>query len=321
MAIFMNESSFIEYQIYFPYVIETSPSHQKKGEILTQLKNEIIEYLWKQEANTDFLKEYIWHYEEFTLEVLENKLIGRVTFGENLDDEWLIVYLLYLISKKFENCVICVRDNDGEFLLIEAANEIPTWITPENSKNRVWIYGGKLHIIPLPMNPGQIKLFPSNTISPTIGAQLVLDSVFKKININTEASPEVQFVIETKLSEIPLKANTSKHRIKCYLPIKIAHLLKHQPKLIAPAIRAFYERDLDGMKACQTMKQFNPTNSRVLVMTQFTKCLYAQLHNQKLVVPPAIFGSLPPSNHPNFKAYDMGIKLVRTKFSFIFNKL
>jgi len=96
--------------------------------------------------------------------------------------------------------------------------------------------------------------------------------------------------------------------------------LKHQPKLIAPAIRAFYERDLDGMKACQTMKQFNPTNARVLVMTQFTKCLYAQLHNQKLVVPPAIFGSLPPSNHPNFKAYDMGIKL-SCGFEILYNQL
>lgn len=30
-----------------------------------------------------------------------------------------------------------IRDNDGEFLLIEAANELPSWVSPENADNRV----------------------------------------------------------------------------------------------------------------------------------------------------------------------------------------
>lgn len=30
-----------------------------------------------------------------------------------------------------------VQDNDGEFLLIEAADQIPAWLDPENSDNRV----------------------------------------------------------------------------------------------------------------------------------------------------------------------------------------
>jgi hypothetical protein len=30
-----------------------------------------------------------------------------------------------------------VRDTDGEFLLIEAANELPKWVTPSNAENRV----------------------------------------------------------------------------------------------------------------------------------------------------------------------------------------
>jgi len=30
-----------------------------------------------------------------------------------------------------------VRDTDGEFLLIEAANDLPAWVSPENAENRV----------------------------------------------------------------------------------------------------------------------------------------------------------------------------------------
>lgn len=33
------------------------------------------------------------------------------------------------------NC--SVHDTDGEFLLIEAADVLPAWITPENAENRV----------------------------------------------------------------------------------------------------------------------------------------------------------------------------------------
>jgi hypothetical protein len=30
-----------------------------------------------------------------------------------------------------------IRDSDGEFLLIEAAHELPAWVAPENAENRV----------------------------------------------------------------------------------------------------------------------------------------------------------------------------------------
>lgn len=30
-----------------------------------------------------------------------------------------------------------VTDEDGEFLLIECANQLPSWINPENAENRV----------------------------------------------------------------------------------------------------------------------------------------------------------------------------------------
>lgn len=32
---------------------------------------------------------------------------------------------------------LSISDNDGEFLLIEAAHFLPRWLNPDNSKNRV----------------------------------------------------------------------------------------------------------------------------------------------------------------------------------------
>ena len=41
-------------------------------------------------------------------------------------------------------------DNDGEFLLIEAAYALPKWLKPETASNRVWLLNGLMHIVPLP---------------------------------------------------------------------------------------------------------------------------------------------------------------------------
>jgi SGT1 protein len=43
-----------------------------------------------------------------------------------------------------------VWDDDGEFLLIEAAYALPPWLKPETASNRVWLRSGGLHIVPLP---------------------------------------------------------------------------------------------------------------------------------------------------------------------------
>lgn len=45
-------------------------------------------------------------------------------------------------------------DNDGDFLLIEAAYALPKWLKPDTARNRVWLAGGAVHIVPLPAGPG-----------------------------------------------------------------------------------------------------------------------------------------------------------------------
>ena len=52
---------------------------------------------------------------------------------------------------------ISCMDNDGQFLLIEAAMVIPTWLKPDNASHRVWIRAGRAW-------PGPPRCDPSPTL-------------------------------------------------------------------------------------------------------------------------------------------------------------
>lgn len=64
-------------------------------------------------------------------------LHGLTNYGDSVEDEWLIVYILRELSNQFPELWIKIVDTDGEFLLIEAANALPGWLNPEIADNRV----------------------------------------------------------------------------------------------------------------------------------------------------------------------------------------
>lgn len=67
-------------------------------------------------------------------------LFGVTHYGDNILDEWFIVSLLFEISRQIEDVIVRVVDSDGEFLLIEAADHLPKWATPETCEQRVNLY-------------------------------------------------------------------------------------------------------------------------------------------------------------------------------------
>lgn len=64
-------------------------------------------------------------------------LRGRTNYGDSIEDEWLVVFILHELSQKFSDAWIRIVDTDGEFLLIEAANVLPPWLNPEVAEFRV----------------------------------------------------------------------------------------------------------------------------------------------------------------------------------------
>ncbi|GFR42089.1 hypothetical protein Agub_g2931, partial [Astrephomene gubernaculifera] len=73
-----------------------------------------------------------------------------VRFGDAVDDEWWAVWLLLRMSRELQDLSVQVWDNDGQFLLIEAAYALPRWLKPETAEHRVWLRRGRLHVLPLP---------------------------------------------------------------------------------------------------------------------------------------------------------------------------
>ena len=90
-------------------------------------------------------RDYIWQRDSFVLVPCEPSaadaddtgsvscLYGRVYWGENIDDEWFVVWLLQQLTLRWPALVASVADNDGQFLLIEAAMTIPRWLKPANA--------------------------------------------------------------------------------------------------------------------------------------------------------------------------------------------
>ncbi|KAG0280695.1 hypothetical protein BGZ95_009162 [Linnemannia exigua] len=242
-------------------------------------------------------KGYIWHKDAFSLSVASGQgkgstgqpyLRGQTRFGDSIDDEWLVVHLLREITKRIPGSVARVQDNDGEFLLIEAADHIPSWLDPENSDNRVFIYQGNLHIIPIAITADEKKLFPSTlgkkSKSPKLldALELIRSSPTDSTNIPsatattsaTAGYPQISTLASTRIQEAafgPLSSNSQerasfatwkireqRHFSRCQIPVQIARVLKARPELVSRAAEAFYTRDAVGMAVCSRMSKFLP---------------------------------------------------------------
>jgi hypothetical protein len=234
--------------------------------------------------------EYIWHKESFCLQFQDGYLIGKTHIGECIEDEWFLVYLLKLLSIEYPELVIQVQDNDGEFLLIEAADHLPTEMEPDMMENRVFLYSGKLHIIPLEI-----------TFMGLHEAISIIQSA-----LQTEASSVIAQTAFRRADCYPFRIREIMHKAQVKIPHRIAHILHHCPQLVAPAIELLYTRDPFSTKVCHRMEHFPPIDLVDMTVT-FTRTLYAQLLNIPFRAPDVF--DMPASEHPSYTAHELGMKL------------
>ncbi|KAM4636429.1 protein ecdysoneless homolog [Discoglossus pictus] len=290
---------FVEYHLFLVPQEPNDPEQRK------QILHQYIEQILARFAN--LLAPYIWQNQPFNLRYKSKKgdapdNIGGVThFGDNIEDEWFIVFLIQQITKAFPDLAARVEDNDGEFLLIEAADFLPRWLKPENSSNRVFFYRGELCIIPLRQS-GEVTDPATNM---TITQALALLAAHPE---NFLAGQSVSKAVKRRIQGYPEKIKDSIHRAHCFVPAGIAAVLKERPKLVSAAVQAFYLRDPIDIKSCRTFRHFLP-ETRVLTSVTFTKCLYAQLSQQRFQPDKRSGYNLPALTHPKYKAHELGMKL------------
>ncbi|KAI0875338.1 SGT1-domain-containing protein [Hypoxylon argillaceum] len=227
-------------------------------------------------------KDYIWQRDCFQLQIKrENGLVflhGTTDYGDSIEDEWLIVYLLRRLTTTFQSLWARVFDSDGEFLLVEAANVVPKWLSPEIDSNRAWIHQGKLRLVPLSASSGAKR-------------PISLAEAVSYIRLQPGAlvhSPFIEAEAFYRLEKYPGNIEALMHHSLVTVPRKLAYILHEKPAVIAPAIEAFYLRDPVVLKPLMT-KSANlhfPPQDLVTVSVRFTKVLFAQVKSQRFAVPP-----------------------------------
>ncbi|CAG7786026.1 unnamed protein product [Allacma fusca] len=301
-----GHEDFVEYFI-FP---QSSGSYVKPEEILMEFTAAIQclteEYIWQK----DTLKIQLVKLDEIDEEEnLGDKgnvicLHGTTRFGDNIEDEWFITWVLLQLTRKFPGCVIRIVDNDGEFLLIEAAEDLPEWATSDSScRKRVYLHDGSFHLIPksVPIaKNGGLKGSPS---------MIKAVEVVRDDPIATLVSDHVQKCIKTRVGNYPEKMFSELQRANLILPPKLATILNQCPSLIAPAVNAFYFRDPAELKEARLMKTFKPRDGLVKSRVQFTKCLYAMLSKQDFRPDSKCGWNFPRPTSKDFKAHSLGAKL------------
>uniref|UniRef100_A0A2K6MG30 Ecdysoneless cell cycle regulator n=1 Tax=Rhinopithecus bieti TaxID=61621 RepID=A0A2K6MG30_RHIBE len=241
----------VEYHLFL--IPDESRDSDKHKEVLQKY----IERIMTQFA--PMLVPYIWQNQPFNLRYKPGKgsvpahMFGVTKFGDNIEDEWFIVYVIKQITKEFPELVARIEDNDGEFLLIEAADFLPKWLDPDNSTNRVFFHHGELCIIPAPRTPGAESWLP--TTPPTIPQALNIIAAHPEKIL---ASESIRAAVSRRIRGYPEKIQVSLHRAHCFLPAGIVAVLKQRPRLVSAAVQAFYLRDPIDLRACRVFKTFLP---------------------------------------------------------------
>ena len=57
-----------------------------------------------------YIVQYMWHHDPFTLNVKPNCLYGRVRIGDNIEDEWFVISLLFKLTELKQDLVVKVSD-------------------------------------------------------------------------------------------------------------------------------------------------------------------------------------------------------------------
>lgn len=165
-----------------------------------------------------------------------------------------------------------VKDTDGDFLLIEAANSLPKWVTPGNAENRVragpelsgretsltilvpaqqlWLYHGHLCLLPLTIQSpassrphGGLNAFEDDTTSAAYLSPTDALAALRSTAPNTYRAPEIERDVWVRIDRYPRAMETHCQKVVAYLPKEVAKALRTRPSLVQRAVEGFYVRD------------------------------------------------------------------------------
>ncbi|PYI19733.1 regulatory factor Sgt1 [Aspergillus violaceofuscus CBS 115571] len=294
---------------YALYHIPSSPAPATVDEVAETRAQMVEVQKTAAELTKDLLKDYIWQRESFRLEITKDNgvtsLHGRTNFGDSIEDEWVIVYMLRELTKKHKDVWARVVDGDGQFLLVEAAATLPAWLEPDVAENRVWINKGELVIIK-PKNDKKDRV--TEKLSFTDARKIIMEEPARLMR-----STMIQEEAFYRLRNYPKQIDENLHSALVTIPRKVAFLLHQKPAYISAAVEAFYLRDPIALRPLRSKDIssfiFKPEDF-VTVSVRFTRVGYAQLKSQDFPVPKSWAEKLPPKDDQTaYGRAEIGMKL------------
>lgn len=316
----------VEYSLF---VID--PSLDQNGALETRLQLSAVKK-YANDLQKKWLEDYIWQRQPFNLEIIRDTgtthgakekchqgttnetlgltcLRGRTEYGDSIEDEWVIVWLLRELSRRFPNLWVKLSDTDGEFLLIEASGTLPTWLEPEVAENRVWINDGRLKIIK-PARHTRSSKHTEEKLTFQEAREVILTDQ-KRIMHSVSMEEEAFY----RLRNYPEQIKDNMHHAILRLPRKVVYLLLQKPDYVAPAIEAFYLRDPISLKPLRAKKNTQglafPPQDLVEVSIKFPRAGYAQLRSQEFPMLDAWKTKTPSPLDPDFLKAETGMSTLR----------
>ncbi|OQR94478.1 hypothetical protein ACHHYP_01241 [Achlya hypogyna] len=242
--------------------------------------------------------DYIWQKDPLTLEApmttwtTPTTLSGKMLVGDNVEDEWVATAALFALTKTHADLTLQVADADGQFLLIEAADSLPAWVTPDNTNNRVFLRQGRIYLLGGNPEAGHLALPSALQLLRAAPAQ-------------HEAPHDVERILLARLEHAATHSmRANRHTAACRVPVSAAIVLQQQPAAVAYAVEAFYYREpTEATRVCRHMRRFPPTETTT-IMVPFSRCMYAQLKQQPFAAPKP-FGLVDNDDAPG----ELGMKL------------
>ena len=252
-------------------------------------------------------KGYVWYHQGFNLSIVnvngKNVLHGSTHFGNCADDEWFVVYLLHKITSSYPELIATVHDGDGEFLLIEAAECIPKWLSPTTSKNRIFISCGLLHIVPMPISPADINILPIGKISFEQSLRCVQTHPYR-----TQATCDVLACIKKRMEKVSEDKFKNVFYANVCLPQSLVALLDLHPNYISSALHTFLTKDPVSLRIHRKV-QYHAPGELLWTHIPMSKNHYSQLlHENYKPVKSSIYYNFANVDTYN-KGYDLGMKI------------
>eukprot|EP00188_Purpureofilum_apyrenoidigerum_P001656 Plantae.Rhodophyta-Purpureofilum_apyrenoidigerum.ctg1938.p1 GENE.Plantae.Rhodophyta-Purpureofilum_apyrenoidigerum.ctg1938~~Plantae.Rhodophyta-Purpureofilum_apyrenoidigerum.ctg1938.p1 ORF type:complete len:491 (-),score=92.15 Plantae.Rhodophyta-Purpureofilum_apyrenoidigerum.ctg1938:1161-2633(-) len=119
-----------------------------------------------REVARELTKGRLWHCDALRFEEGSgegaagfHQIYGFLWYGPNVEDEWQTVRVVYALTERLPGLVArCTDSDDGELLLIEAADHLPVWIeSHDKGDGRAFIYNSALHLVPRSVNAGNLQ--------------------------------------------------------------------------------------------------------------------------------------------------------------------